>query len=398
MPFPSFFHPFGDNSRREHFFASQTERFKSICRAGETRVESYIWSPRFLRLSDGRWILEDPCQTFREKSLEEVADWFATNSLYDYTAVAGTYSELRCGAPEIFLGDLSDRNKTPKASQLVESKDPGTELLTAPAVPNRAMAVPLGVPTDSSTMVLRPAGSISSVAPARSRQAPLPIACMEPAGFVFVRGQVGYNVLGDPSSDPMPLFLTSQDKMVRKILFLSANPTDTGRLRLDKEVREIEEGLKRSNERRRFELIPRFAVKADDLRRSLLDSSAQIVHFAGHGEGNDGILVENDQGQAFQVPTDALADLFELCAGHIECVVLNACYSEVQADAIAKHIPYVIGMKADVSDGAAREFAVGFYDAIGAGKSIEDAFRFGCNAIALKGIPEHLVPVLKKKP
>jgi hypothetical protein len=55
-------------------------------------------------------------------------------------------------------------------------------------------------------------------------------------------------------------------------------------------------------------------------------------------------------------------------------------------------------MKADVSDGAAREFAVGFYDAIGAGKSIEDAFRFGCNAIALKGIPEHLVPVLKKKP
>jgi len=191
--------------------------------------------------------------------------------------------------------------------------------------------------------------------------------------------------------------LASQNNLSWKILILAANPTNTGRLRLDREVREIGEGLRRSNERDRFELIPRFAVRVDDLRRSLLDHSPQIVHFAGHGEGNDGILVENDQGQAAQVPNEALADLFELCAGHIECVVMNACYSDVQAEAIAKHIPYVIGMKADISDDAALEFAVGFYDAIGAGRPIQEAFRFGCNAIALKGIPEHLIPVLTKK-
>jgi len=93
------------------------------------------------------------------------------------------------------------------------------------------------------------------------------------------------------------------------------------------------------------------------LRRGLLDHCPRIVHFAGHGEGADGILVENDQGQASEIPNDTLADLFELCAGHIECVVLNACYSDVQADAIAKHIPYVIGMKALVSDEAALQFS-----------------------------------------
>jgi hypothetical protein len=185
--------------------------------------------------------------------------------------------------------------------------------------------------------------------------------------------------------------------MIHKILFLASNPTNTGRLRLEKEVREVEEGLKRSNERDRFALIPRFAVRVDDLRRSLLDHSPRIVHFAGHGEGDDGIVVENDQGEASQVPNDALAGLFELCAGHIECVVLNACYSNVQADAIVKHIPYVVGMKASVSDAAALEFAIGFYDALGAGRSVEEAFQFGRNAIALKGIPEHLIPVLKKK-
>lgn len=32
------------------------------------------------------------------------------------------------------------------------------------------------------------------------------------------------------------------------------------------------------------------------------------------------------------------------------------------------------------------EFAVGFYDALGAGKEIEDAFRVAKNAIALEGI------------
>lgn len=182
---------------------------------------------------------------------------------------------------------------------------------------------------------------------------------------------------------------------IRKILFLSSNPTNTGRLRLDKEVREIAGGLKRSNERDRFTLISSFATRVEDLRRNLLDHSPQIVHFAGH-DGTDGIVIEKDNGEAFQVPNDALADLFGLCVDQIECVILNACYSAVQVDAIVKHIPYVIGMSGAVSDTAAIEFAVGFYDALGAGKSIEVAFEFGRNAVALKGIPEHLTPVLKK--
>lgn len=155
--------------------------------------------------------------------------------------------------------------------------------------------------------------------------------------------------------------------------------------------------MKRSNERERFELVQRFAVRVDDLRRSLLDCRPQIVHFAGHGDGPDGIVVEGAAGAAFQIPNDALAELFQLCADNIECVILNACYSEAQAEAIVRHISYVIGMARGVSDEAAIEFAVGFYDALGAGRSIEDAFSFGRNAIHLKSIPAKSTPVLKKK-
>src|SRR5579872_7156264 len=117
--------------------------------------------------------------------------------------------------------------------------------------------------------------------------------------------------------------------MIRRILFLASNPTDTGRLRLDKEVREVDEGLRRSNERDQFDLVQKSAVRVDDLRRSLLDHSPRIVHFSGHGTGADGITVEDENGEAYDVPNDALAGLFGLCAGDIECVVLNACYSDV---------------------------------------------------------------------
>src|SRR5205807_2319434 len=93
-------------------------------------------------------------------------------------------------------------------------------------------------------------------------------------------------------------FLGVEDNVVRKILFLASNPTSTGRLRLDKEFREIGEGLKRSNERSRFELRTVLAVRVEDLRRSLLDNSPRIVHFSGHG-GTGGIVVEDGQGGAF---------------------------------------------------------------------------------------------------
>ena len=71
----------------------------------------------------------------------------------------------------------------------------------------------------------------------------------------------------------------------------------------------------------------------------------------------------------------------------MKCVVLNACYSESQANVITQHIPFVVGMKQAIGDPAAIKFAVGFYDALFAGKNFEKAFQFGLSAIDLKGFP-----------
>jgi hypothetical protein len=175
---------------------------------------------------------------------------------------------------------------------------------------------------------------------------------------------------------------------------LAANPSNTPHLRLDQEVRDIEEGLTRSQQRDRFELVQRWAARPRDVQRAILELEPQIVHFSGHGTGEDGLVLEDGQGQAQLVSTAALAGLFELFADQVQCVLLNACYSEVQGQAIAQHIPYVIGMKQAIGDTAAREFAVGFYDALGAGRDLEFAFKYARNSIQMAGIAEHLTPVL----
>ena len=182
------------------------------------------------------------------------------------------------------------------------------------------------------------------------------------------------------------------------ILFLASSPSDQARLRLGEEFAEIGESLRRSNHRDRFHLEQRSAIDPDRLRQALLDFQPKFVHFSGHGEGAKGLLLEDRDGRAHPASTESLVNLFSLFSKDIECVLLNACYSDRQAHAISQHIRYVIGMTDAISDAAAIEFAQGFYDGLGGGRSVEDAFKLGCNALQLEGIPEDLTPQLLVRP
>jgi parallel beta-helix repeat protein len=54
-------------------------------------------------------------------------------------------------------------------------------------------------------------------------------------------------------------------------------------------------------------------------------------------------------------------------------------------------------MNKAIGDRAAIEFALGFYDALGAGRTYDIAYKFACNAIHLVGIDEYLTPDLIKR-
>ena len=199
---------------------------------------------------------------------------------------------------------------------------------------------------------------------------------------------------------------------VKTILVLAANPKSTSHLRLDEEVREIDAGLQRARKQEAFNLKSnlefnlqvRWAVRVRDVSQALLDFNPQIVHFCEHGGGDDGLALEDETGRVQYVSTAAIAELFELFSQrnnqnqkNIECAILNACYSEVQATAISQYIPYVIGMNKAIGDKAAIEFVVGFYKALAAGESIDFAYELGCHSIAMAGITENITPVLKVK-
>jgi hypothetical protein len=182
------------------------------------------------------------------------------------------------------------------------------------------------------------------------------------------------------------------------ILFLAADPTDASRLRLGEEFREIQEKLKLAQRREHFKLeLPQLSVRPADITQALLDTHPCIVHFSGHGTSTGALCFENQTGQMQLVHSDALAGLFEQFTNQVNCVLLNACYSEIQAKAIAEHIEYVIGMNQAIGDKAAIAFVIGFYQALGAGRTIEDAYKLGVVQIRLQSIPEHLTPVLIKK-
>jgi energy-coupling factor transporter ATP-binding protein EcfA2 len=183
---------------------------------------------------------------------------------------------------------------------------------------------------------------------------------------------------------------------VKTILILAANPTNTVPLRLEQEIREIDEGLRRANKREQYKLEQKWAVRSRDFYRAILDYQPNIVHFCGHGAGSEGIVLEDDTGKMALVQTNALASMFKLFAQKgVDCVILNACYSEVQAEAISQYVNYVIGMNRAVGDRAALAFAVGFYDAIAAGYTLEEAYELGCSQ--MMSFREHETPVFKKK-
>ncbi|MBK8454948.1 MAG: CHAT domain-containing protein [Thiofilum sp.] len=184
--------------------------------------------------------------------------------------------------------------------------------------------------------------------------------------------------------------------MPKTLVFLAASPADKARLRVDSEEREIEAELQRSKLRDEFVTIYQPALRFDDLLHVLREQKPYIVHFSGHGEGGMGLVLEDEQGKAKFLENEVLTNIFEQLKGHTHCVVLNACYSEVQVLAIAQHVPYVVGMNARVPDRVAVEFARQFYAGLGAGETLEQAFHWA--KVALLGMDQSgaQIPVLYK--
>ncbi len=120
----------------------------------------------------------------------------------------------------------------------------------------------------------------------------------------------------------------------------------------------------------------------------------EIVHFSGHGEGEEGLVLKDENGQSRLVSTDDLKTIFSSMRKKPRLVVLNACLTTAQGHAINQVIDCVVGMNKSIGDEAAISFAEYFYSAITNGCSLKDAFEQGTLSLKLKDIPEENTPEL----
>jgi CHAT domain-containing protein len=199
------------------------------------------------------------------------------------------------------------------------------------------------------------------------------------------------------------------------ILFLAANPSDTDPLALDQECAAIERELRMTAHRDDFAFHSKWAVTVDELARHLMELEPTIIHFSGHGAGSgpaparsasthrhvaladagggsSGIYLHGEPEGSQLVTARALAMLIKSAAPSARVVVLNACYSEAQADALRTVVDCVVGMTGAIRDDAARSFAVGFYRALGNRRSVGNAVEHAVATLAAKQLPDEQLP------
>jgi hypothetical protein len=183
-----------------------------------------------------------------------------------------------------------------------------------------------------------------------------------------------------------------------RILFVAANPVDTDPLQLGEEFREIQSKLRVSDNRSYFMLRSAWAARPDDLLQQMNEFRPHIVHFSGHGSGAGEIVLQDSSGKMQAVSPAVLKVLFGNFREWLRIVVLNACYSNVQAEALLDSADIVIGMNSAIGDKAAISFASAFYRALGFDRTVQDAFNQGLISLQLEKIPEGHIPTLLHRP
>ncbi len=215
-----------------------------------------------------------------------------------------------------------------------------------------------------------------------------------------------------------------------KVLLFAANPQGTTPLDLPREFREIDEEVRMSPFRTAVELILVPGARPVDLLRKLNENQPQVVHFSSHGNPDEIVLesggedagtsglsgapmrstderdmtlvrpgavegVSGGQARPHVVSKSALVNVLRSCdEGNLRLVVLNACHTRSQAEALTEVVECVVSMNRTISDRGAIKFAASFYGALAFGKSVQKAFEQGVARLSAEGIGETDTPEL----
>ncbi len=199
--------------------------------------------------------------------------------------------------------------------------------------------------------------------------------------------------------------LTSQIEALRhpkqenlRILYGTATPQ--GDLRVSQEIRRVKSAVAAALHRDLVDIEHAPDITADDLLNYLTTFQPHVIHFSGHA--NEDVLVFDDGsvegGQERTIPIELFMRAVTAPDRKPALVVLNACESAVNLEALLAGVPMAIGMSASVGDADAITFATRFYRAVADGQSIESALTIARVDMEMNGLPDHDLPTLITAP
>lgn len=168
-----------------------------------------------------------------------------------------------------------------------------------------------------------------------------------------------------------------------RIVVVSANPGDTFPLKLQEELKLITQAINNGEYKERFASPDIcYAAQFPDLLEALVRVRPHIVHFAGHGDDEGSVVLQDATGGSLALSIEQTKNLFQLVKSRapLQAVVFNICHSAKQIPLMAKVLDYVIGWEAEVADVKAQHFAENFYRTLANNQQAMDilyAFEMG---------------------
>lgn len=187
-----------------------------------------------------------------------------------------------------------------------------------------------------------------------------------------------------------------RSKKCLNVLYSTSNPDVKSPLRVEAEMRQVQEVVRGSKLRDNVALHYRPAADLTSIMDGLNDIEPGIVHFSGHGFSG-GIAVDHAEVRPSRgkvVTFDILAKAVDAVDNPPQVIVLNSCHSVGAKSAFLPPAKAIVVMGDSISDLAATAFAARFYAAIASGQSLQAAFKQGLVAVEAVSISEAKTPQL----
>lgn len=184
-----------------------------------------------------------------------------------------------------------------------------------------------------------------------------------------------------------------------RILYATAAADKKDPLRVDQEMRRVKAAVKASTHRDLVAIEHLPAATPNDVLDTLASFRPHVVHFSGHA--NESVLIFDEGTDGYgpnkgkRIGPDLYKELLESTDEAPMLVVLNACKSAAQLDALLGKVAMAVGMDDSIGDIDAIVFATRFYSTLAEGQSVESALTTARVEMKLNGLPDHDLPTLR---